>query len=140
MDPYQKKIEHLFSKVSKLKEVLMVNKTKGINITKIEVADSFISRFLGLMFRTNIGGGMLLKLPNSRSRHGSAIHMFFMRFSLDIIFADSDKKIVDMVSIDPWKTYTPKAPARYVVELESGSINKYGFEIGDELDFTFECV
>ncbi len=118
----------------------MVNKTKDTKIGKIEVADSFISRFLGLMFRSNVGNGMLLKLPKSRSRYGSAIHMFFMRFSLDILFADSDRKIVDMVSIDPWKTYTPKVAARYVVELDTGAIDKYGLEIGDELDFTLECV
>jgi len=123
-----------------LKEVLMVNKTKGTKIGKIEVADSFMSRFLGLMFRKNLVGGMLLKLPKSRSRYGSAIHMFFMRFSLDIVFADSDRKIVDMVSIDPWKTYTPKVPARYVIELETGAIKKYELELEDELDFTLECV
>lgn len=123
-----------------MKEVLLVNRTKGTKIAKIEVADSFMSRFLGLMFRKNLVGGILLKLPKSRSRHGSAIHMFFMRFSLDIVFADSERKIVDMVSIDPWKTYTPKVPARYVIELKTGAIKKYELELDDELDFTLECV
>ena len=66
--------------------------------------------------------------------------MFFMRFPLDIIFLDEDKKIVDMVSIKPWKTYTPKAPSKYVIELEEGSINKYKLEIGHEMDFTLDCV
>jgi uncharacterized protein len=123
-----------------LKEIIIVNLTKGTKLGKIEVADSFFSRFMGLMFRKNLDNGMLLKLPQSRSRHGSAIHMFFMRFPLDIIFADSDRKIVDMVTIDPWKTYTPRAPARYVIELKTGSIKNFDLELGDELDFTLECV
>lgn len=123
-----------------MKEILIINLTKGTKIGKVEVADSFFSRFMGLMFRKNVDNGMLLKLPQSRSRHGSAIHMFFMRFPLDIVFADSDRKIVDMVTIDPWKTYTPIAPAKYVIELKTGSIKEFDLEIGDELDFTLECV
>ena len=66
--------------------------------------------------------------------------MFFMHFPLDIVFADSDRKIVDMVTIGPWKTYTPIAPANYVIELKTGSIKKFDLEIGDNLDFTLECV
>ncbi len=120
--------------------VFLLNKSKGINLGKLDLADSFISRFMGLMFRKDPERGLILKLPSSRSRRGSSIHMFFMRFPLDIIFLDADKKIVDMVSIKPWKTYTPKAPSKYVIELEEGSINKYKLEIGDEMDFTLDCV
>ena len=120
--------------------IVLLNITKGTNLGQLELADSFMSRFLGLMFRNNLERGLILKLPSSRSRRGSAIHMFFMKFPLDIIFVDADKKIVDMVSIEPWKTYTPKAPAKYVIEMEKGRINDFNLEIGDELDFTRECV
>jgi hypothetical protein len=120
--------------------VFLLNKSKEINLGKLALADSFLSRFMGLMFQKDPEKGLILKLPSSRSRRGSSIHMFFMRFPLDIIFLDEDKKIVDMVSIKPWKTYTPKAPSKYVIELEEGSINKYKLEIGDEMDFTLDCV
>ena len=120
--------------------VVLLNKSKGTNFGQLDFADSFMSRFMGLMFRKDPEKGLILKLPSSRSRRGSAIHMFFMRFPLDIIFADADKKIVDMVSIEPWKTYTPKAPAKYVIEMKKGTINKFDLEIGDELDFTLDCV
>ena len=120
--------------------VVLINKTKGINFGQLDFADSFVSRLMGLMFRKDPENGLILKLPSSRSRRGSAIHMFFMRFPLDIIFLDDDKKVVDMVSIRPWKTYTPRSPAKYVVELKEGSINNYKLEIGDEMDFTRECV
>ena len=120
--------------------VVLINKTKGINFGQLDFADSFVSRLMGLMFRKDPENGLILKLPSSRSRRGSAIHMFFMRFPLDIIFLDYDKKVVDMVSIKPWNTYTPKSPAKYVIELKEGSINNYKLEIGDEMDFTLDCV
>lgn len=120
--------------------VVILNRSKDTNLGEHDLADSFISRFLGLMFKKDLERGLILKLPSSRSRRGSAIHMFFMKFPLDIIFADPDKKIVDMVSIEPWKTYTPKAPAKYVIEMKKGTINKFDLEIGDELDFTLDCV
>lgn len=123
-----------------MKYVVLINKSKGTNLGKFDLADSFMSRFLGLMFQKDIERGLILKIPSSRSRHGSAIHMFFMRFPLDIVFTNADKKVVDMVSIDPWKMYTPKTPAKYVIEMKKGSINKFKLEIGDELDFTLECV
>lgn len=123
-----------------MKSVILVNKTKGTNMGKLNIADSFMSRFMGLMFKKTIGDGLILKMPSTRSRRGSAIHMFFMRIPLDIVFADETKEVVDMISIGPWKTYTPKAPAKYVIEMEKGSIKKYNLEIGDELDFTLECV
>ena len=123
-----------------MKYVVLINKSKGTKIGKLDLADSFMSRFLGLMFQKDIGRGLILKLPSSRSRHGSAIHMFFMRFPLDIVFANADKKVIDIISIDPWKTYTPKTPAKYVIEMEKGSINRFNIEIGDELDFTLDCV
>lgn len=123
-----------------MKNIILLNKTKGIRLGEVDLADSFMSRFLGLMFKKNIERGLILKLPSSRSRRGSAIHMFFMKFPLDIIFTDTEKKIVDMVSIEPWKTYTPNSPAKYVIEMEKGTINDFKLEIGDELDFTLDCV
>lgn len=123
-----------------MKYVVLVNKSKGTNLGKFDLANSFMSRFMGLMFKRDLEKGLILKLPNTRSRRGSAIHMFFMRFPLDIVFTDSNKKVVDMISIEPWKTYTPIVPARYVIEMEKGTINKFNLELGDELDFTSDCI
>lgn len=123
-----------------MKSVVLINKTKKNSLGEYDFANSFISRLLGLMFKEDLQRGLILKLPKSRSRKGSAIHMFFMRFPLDIVFIDSNKKVVDMISIEPWKTYTPLAPARYVIEMKKGTINKFNIEVGDELDFTYECI
>lgn len=116
-------------------DVFVINVSKGTEIGESEIADSFFSRLRGTMFKSKLEKGLILKLPNTRTRAGSAIHMFFVRFPLDIIFTDNDKKVVDTISIDPWKTYTPKKPARYVIELEKGMIATSKTEIGDILDF-----
>ncbi|HII84933.1 MAG TPA: DUF192 domain-containing protein [Methanobacterium subterraneum] len=120
--------------------VFIVNKTKGTNLGNADVANSFFSRFKGLMMVKKLEMGLILKLPSDRSRRASGIHMFFMRIPLDVVFADSDKKVVDTVTLDPWTTYTPLAPARYVIELEIGKIAESNTEIGDELDFTCESA
>ncbi len=120
--------------------VFIVNKTKGTNLGNADVANSFFSRFKGLMMVKNLERGLILKLPSDRSRRASGIHMFFMRIPLDVVFADSDKKVVDTVTLDPWTTYTPVAPARYVIELEKGKLTESNTEIGDELDFTCESA
>lgn len=127
-------------KSTKTSYVFIVNKTKGTNLGNADVADSFFSRFKGLMMVKNIERGLILKLPSDRSRRASGIHMFFMRIPLDVVFADSDKKVVDTVTLDPWTTYTPVAPARYVIELEKGKLTESNTEIGDELDFTCESA
>ena len=123
-----------------MKYVVLINKTKKTSLGRYDFAKSFISRLWGLMFKEDLQKGLILKLPKHRSRKGSAIHMFFMKFPLDIVFIDSNKKVVDMISIEPWKTYTPLVPARYVIEMEKVTINKFNIGIGDELDFTYECI
>lgn len=123
---------------SNIKHFRVINRTKSTVLGESKIADTFFSRLRGTMFKKELERGLILKLPSTRSRSGSAIHMFFVRFPLDIIFADSDKKVVDVISIDPWKTYTPKKPARYIIEMEKGTIESSGTEIGDELDFTCE--
>lgn len=116
--------------------IFIVNKTKGTTLGYADMADSFLSRFRGLMLKKNLERGLILKLPGGRSRRASGIHMFFMRIPLDIIFLDSQKRVVDAVSIDPWKTYTPQAPASYVIEMGRGVIGASKTQIGDELNFT----
>lgn len=116
-------------------ELMVINTTKNTELGESEVADTFFSRLRGTMFKKKLEKGLILKLPGARSRSGSAIHMFFVRFPLDIIFADSDRNVVDTVSIDPWKTYTPKKPAKYVIEMGKGTIKSSETEIGDKLDF-----
>lgn len=117
---------------------LIINKTKQRKVGYADMANSFISRFMGLMLKGGIERGLVLKIPEGRGRRGSGIHMFFMRIPLDVLFLDEGKVVVDKVHLKPWQMYNPKEPARFVVELEEGASS--GTEIGDELDFTCELA
>ena len=119
-----------------LKGFLIINRSKGTNIGHADMANSFLSRFMGLMFKGSIDKGLVLKIPPGRGRRGSGIHMFFMRIPLDVLFLDAEKNVVDAVYLKPWQMYNPKKPARYVIELEKRTITSSNTEIGDKLDFT----
>ena len=118
--------------------ILVINKSKGSNLGHVDMADSFTSRFRGLMLKKRLEKGMILKIPEGRGKMGSAIHMFFMRIPLDVIFLDYEKNVLDQVTLKPWQTYTPKKAARYVVELKEGDLISSETEIGDALDFINE--
>ena len=99
-------------------------------IYKALVADSFIKRAIGLMFRKSIDGDMCMLFVSNRERRES-LTMQNMLFPIDVLWLDRDLKIVDMAeglppdkSLFPFKTYSPKDKARYVLELKSGSIRK----------------
>jgi uncharacterized protein len=113
----------------------LVNKSKNNNLGPVEFADSFFSRFRGLMLKKDLKAGLILKIPSGRGKRGSAIHMFFMRIPLDVIFADEDLKVVDVVTLNPWTTYTPKSAARFVIELKKGLIKDSETENEDLLEF-----
>ncbi|MGA2676034.1 MAG: DUF192 domain-containing protein [Methanobacterium sp.] len=123
---------------SKKGSILVINKSKESTLGPVEMADSFSSRFRGLMLKKSLKKGMILKIPKGRGKMGSAIHMFFMRIPLDVIFLNNEKTVLDQVTLKPWQTYTPKKAARYVVELKQGNLISSETEIGDILDFIYE--
>lgn len=120
--------------------LLILNKSKGTKVGHVNMADSFVSRLMGLMFKGSIEQGLVLKIPEGRGRRGSGIHMFFMRIPLDVLFLDGEKVVVDKVHLKPWQTYNPVKPARYVIELNDGTLASSETEVGDELDFTCDHV
>jgi hypothetical protein len=93
------------------------------------VADSFIKRAIGLMFRKSMDKDTCMLFVSKRDRRES-LTMHNMLFSIDVLWLDRDLRIVNMMENLPpdkgfsFKTYTPKSRARYVLELKSGSIRK----------------
>lgn len=92
-------------------------------------ADTFMKRFKGLMFERKpyVNKGLHLTPCDS-------IHMFFMRFPLDIVFLDKENRIVDVRNnLQPWRIAIPKKRAFSTLELPTGTIKKYNLQIGDKL-------
>ena len=95
---------------------------------RCEIPESSFGRARGLLGRDGLepGEGMLI------DRAGS-VHMFFMRFPIDVVFLDRDKKVVGVRhGLRPWRV----AGARRAVaalELPAGAAAATGIEAGDVL-------
>ena len=105
----------------------------------VEIADSPAERELGLMGRDALpeGRGMLF-IFDKPDEYG--FWMKNTKISLDIIFLDAQKNIVDILSADPCikdpcETYMPKAAALYAVEVPGGFANNNGIMMGDTARF-----
>lgn len=98
-------------------------------------ADSFISRLRGLMFKKCLEKDKGLLIEYSKRLRSRSVHGFFMRFPLDLIFIDDDKRIVELASLRPWKIYNPRADCRWVLEVNEGFTREKGLKIGDTLAF-----
>lgn len=62
-----------------------------------------------------------------------------MKFSIDIIWIGSDRRIVDLTEgFSPRtfpQTFTPKVAAQYVLEVNEGWVQRRGLKIGDLVSF-----
>ena len=76
----------------------------------------------------------LLFVTASESRTNTTIHMFFMLFSIGVVWLDSSGKVVDKCLAKPWRpAYAPRSAAQYFVEARPGILDRV--EIGDMLRF-----
>lgn len=106
--------------------------TNVINIPfPVKKADSFFSRFKGLMFRKEpISNEGLWILPCN------AVHMFFMSFPLDVVLLNEQNNVVRYYpNLKPWAATKPDKRAYSTLELPAGTISRLGIEIGDHINF-----
>ena len=80
---------------------------------RVAVADSFFTRFKGLMLRKSLAPGEGLLLKNC-----SAIHCCFMRFPIDAVYLDADLRVVSTETVKPWRLGGRFPGTRHVLELE----------------------
>ncbi len=119
----------------------MMERQHILDENSLEVADMPWSRALGLMFREK--PSPLLIVFDREARH--AIWMLFMRFPIDLVFLDSEKRVVTLyeniepLSLNPrtWKIYRPARKARYALETEAGWVKQVSIEVGDSLRFRY---
>jgi uncharacterized membrane protein (UPF0127 family) len=101
-----------------MRYVQVINRTTGQTLAeRAPVAEGLWSRFRGLQLRPNLprGAGLVI-LPCE------SIHMLFMLFPIDAIFATREGRVVRVGrALRPW-TVGPFAPsALYCVELPAGA-------------------
>jgi uncharacterized membrane protein (UPF0127 family) len=110
------------------------NETRGLTLVqRVQRADSFFTRLRGLMFRRQLheDEGLLL-VGRSESRTEAAIHMFFVFFSIGVLWLDRENRVVDKAIARPFRPfYAPQAPAQGVLECQPGVLD--WVDIGDKV-------
>jgi len=111
----------------------MIVKMSGKDVVlghRIEVATTFAERGRGLLGRTGLteGEGLWIKRCNS-------IHMFGMRFPIDVAFVDKRGSVVKMLhGIRPGRMSGIYFKAKDALELPAGTLRRCGVQIGDLLE------
>jgi uncharacterized membrane protein (UPF0127 family) len=94
------------------------------------IPGNFYSRAKGLLAFSELGDqqGMLFE-------DCKGVHMFGMRFSIDVIFMDGNGCVIKCVSnLAPWRVAF-SANAKTTLEVAAGSINAFGIMPGINLVF-----
>lgn len=80
--------------------------------------DTFLCRLRGLTFRRALPAGEgLLFVESGESRVATSIHMFFVFFSIGVVWLTADGVVVDAQLAKPFRPYyAPRAPAKYYLE------------------------
>lgn len=105
-----------------------------------ELAITEAERQRGLMFREALlpDQGMLLVFEEEDIYY---IWMKNMKFSIDILWLDKEKRIVHIekkvppCKKEPCPSYYSKSPSMYVLELRAGSAEENKLKLHDRLDF-----
>jgi uncharacterized membrane protein (UPF0127 family) len=111
---------------------MLVNESTGVPVaTSVEAAFDSASRKKGLLGRDGLARRHAIVIAPS-----NAIHTFFMRFPIDVIFAAKDGTIVGLrKSLPAWRM-AMALRAYCAIELAAGSIERDSIAIGDRLVVT----
>lgn len=105
----------------------VTNRTRNtVLATRLTLADTPQTRDKGLLGRDSLAPGEGLWIIPCQ-----AIHMFFMRFSIDLVYIDRQKRVRKVKSnIAPWRI-SACLTAHSVLELPAGIIRETGTRRGD---------
>jgi uncharacterized membrane protein (UPF0127 family) len=106
------------------------NVSRGTSLGEaVETADSSQTRNKGLLGRHGLEPGTGLWIVPCE-----AIHMFFMKFAIDVVYIDKKKTVRKTVkALRPWRISMCLA-AHSVIELPVGAIDSSGTVVGDRLE------
>lgn len=109
---------------------MIINKTKHeIMADIVFFADNPFKRMKGLLGRRSLkdSEAMVIKPCN-------AIHTFFMRFPIDVLFVNKDNKVVKAITNLPSFRLSPICfSSQFVVELPAGMIQTTRTTLGDQI-------
>ena len=113
-----------------MRVVTVTDETRGTVIgDRIEVAETSLTRMVGLLGRRGLNAGEGLWI-----RPSSGVHTFFMKFSIDVIGLDKDLQVVRLWRrLVPYRVTSVSMKLSSVIELGPGAIDACQVQVGDRL-------
>lgn len=93
---------------------------------QVKLADTFFTRFIGLMGKKNLKDGEGLLLMRC-----SAIHCFFMKITIDAVSLSNNMTVLGIETLKPWHIGKCIKKTAHILELPANSAN---VSIGDILE------
>lgn len=98
---------------------------------RIGVADTTLTRFVGLMGRASLAPshGLLIHPSNG-------VHTLWMRFTIDVLLLDRERRVISVYgNLRPFRVTAINWKAASALELPAGVIASTNTQLGDELQF-----
>ena len=109
---------------------MIINLTRNTVIaSRIEIARNPWARIKGLLGRRDFPPKDALIIT-----HCQSIHMFFMKFPIDVIFCDRQNKVIGLCEkLKPFCLSPIFFKASYAIELPTGTIAASKTQVGDQI-------
>ena len=118
--------------------VRAVNQTRGtVLCARLENAGGLAGQGRGLLGRDGLEPGTGMLFENGRFTPFMWMHMFFMRFAIDIVFLGRSNRVIRINRrLKPWRVSSVVFGARCALELVAGAADESSTQVGDQIVFS----
>jgi uncharacterized protein len=114
-----------------------LNQTRGtVLCAELENAGGLAGQGRGLLGRDTLEPGAGMLFENGRFTPFMWMHMFFMRFAIDIVFLGRGDTVISINRrLRPWRVSSVVFGARKAIELHAGASDESATQVGDHIVF-----
>ena len=114
-----------------------INRTRGtVLCSHLEDAGGSLGHGRGLLGRSALEPGQGMIFRRGRLQPFMWMHMFFMRFPIDVIFLDREDIVVAIDhQLKPWTVSTIVPRAHKAIETAAGAASRSATQLGDLIAF-----
>ena len=115
--------------------IIRNTKTDEVVLARAKWCTSVWCHFKGLQLAPRLPDDEgILFVTKSEGRAHTSIHMFFVFFSIAVVWLDASGTVVDRKLAKPWRVaYAPSVPAQFFIEANPSLLDRV--EVGDRLRF-----